>query len=137
MPSEPTQEQRSEVESRLKDTVESLLAHPQWKDPPNQNPTLYHVWDFVMRSLYMLSEYDNIKLGRRLQHPEQFQGGAGKGNAAAVRNFRDVCGRTMMLKLLVNDTRGITAMMTGNAGAPIDFGKNVKDAVEALDKACP
>jgi hypothetical protein len=54
------------------------MAHPQWRDPPNQNPTLYHVWDFVMRSLYMLSEYDNIKAGRPLEHPEQFQGGAGK-----------------------------------------------------------
>ena len=43
----------------------------------------------------------------------------------------------MMLKLLVNDTRGITAMMTGNSGTPVDFGKKVKDAVEALDKACP
>lgn len=31
-----------------------------------------------MRSLYMLSEYDNIKAGRPLQHPEQFQGGAGR-----------------------------------------------------------
>ena len=30
-----------------------------------------------MRSLYMLSEYDNIKAERPMQHPEQFQGGAG------------------------------------------------------------
>lgn len=42
-----------------------------------------------------------------------------------------------MLKLLVNDTRGITAMMTGNTGPPVDFGQKVKDAVKALDEACP
>jgi hypothetical protein len=33
--------------------------------------------DFVMRSKYMLSEYDNIKAGRPLQHPTQFRSGVG------------------------------------------------------------
>jgi len=56
---------------------------------------------------------------------------------AALGVFQDVCSRTMMLDLLVNDTSGKTAMMTGNAGPPIDFGQKVKDAVKALENACP
>jgi hypothetical protein len=31
-----------------------------------------------MRSMYMLSEYDNVKAGRPVQHPNQFQQGAGR-----------------------------------------------------------
>jgi len=55
----------------------AVTEHPLWKDPPNPNPTLYHVWDLVMRSKYMLSEYENIRAGRPLQHPNQFRGGVG------------------------------------------------------------
>ena len=43
----------------------------------------------------------------------------------------------MMLDILVNDTSGKTAMMTGNTGPPLDFGQKVKDAVKALEDACP
>ena len=133
-----------------------------------------------MRSLYMLSEYENVKAGRPVEHPNQFQQGPGifytshfclyssflaneslslilasfkcrsypafcsnatnplvSGDAAALGIFQDVCGRTTMLDLLVNDTSGIAAMMTGNAGPRVDFGQKVKDAVAALKEACP
>lgn len=56
----------------------AVMSHPQWKPPPTPNPTLWHVWDFAMRSLYMLNEYDNIKAGRPVQHPNQFQEGVGR-----------------------------------------------------------
>jgi hypothetical protein len=111
-----------------------------------------------MRSKYMLSEYENIKAGRPVQHSNQFRGGVGSysnshfrpvsgkvlltplpgtGDQAALKVFQDVCGRTMMLQLLVNDTTGKTDLMTGNTGAPLDFGKRVKDAVQALMDVCP
>jgi hypothetical protein len=54
------------------------MAHPEWKAPPDTQPTLYYLWDFVMRSTYMLSEYENIKAGRPLEHPRQFTGTVGK-----------------------------------------------------------
>lgn len=31
-----------------------------------------------MRSKYMLSEYENVKDGKAVQHPSQFSGGAGE-----------------------------------------------------------
>ena len=37
--------------------------------------------------------------------------------------------------MMVNDTSGKTVMITG--GPRIDFGKRVKDAVKALQEACP
>jgi hypothetical protein len=48
-----------------------------------------------------------------------------------------VCGRTLTLKLLVNDTDGVMTMMTGNAVSRFDFGQKVRDAVAALQEACP
>jgi hypothetical protein len=43
----------------------------------------------------------------------------------------------MMVDMMVNDTTGRTAMMTGSRGPPVDFGQKVKDAVKALRGACP
>ncbi|KUJ07879.1 uncharacterized protein LY89DRAFT_630932 [Mollisia scopiformis] len=134
---QPTSQQREEVALRLEDLIDALIEHPLWRSPPNQNPTLFFTWDFVMRSKYMLSEYDSILAGRAVQFPSQFQGGAGSGEAAAVKVFRDVCSRTVMLEMMVNDTSGRTAMMTGNSGPAVDFGQRVKDAVKALMEACP
>lgn len=51
--------------------------------------------------------------------------------------FQEVCGRTFMIDMMVNDTSGKTAMITGNSGPPLDFGKRIKDAVKALQEACP
>ncbi|TVY18708.1 hypothetical protein LARI1_G003850 [Lachnellula arida] len=134
----PTSQQREDVAARLEGIIDALIEHPKWENPPNKNPTLYHVWDFVMRSKYMLSEYENVKDGKAVQYPSQFSGGAaGSGDQAALVVFQDVCSRTMMLDLLVNDTSGKTAMLTGNTGPPLDFGQKVKDAVKALEAACP
>lgn len=43
----------------------------------------------------------------------------------------------MMLDMMVNDTSGRTAMITGNTGPAVNFGRRVKDAVKALRDACP
>ncbi|CZR68686.1 uncharacterized protein PAC_18585 [Phialocephala subalpina] len=88
--SQPTTQQREAVALRLEDLIDAITEHPQWRPQPNPNPTLYHVWDFVMRSKYMLSEYDNIKAGRPIQRPEQFRDGAGSGDEAALRCFQEV-----------------------------------------------
>jgi hypothetical protein len=39
-----------------------------------------------------------------------------------------------MIDLLVNDTTGKTAMLTGNFGPPVDFGVRCKDAVANLER---
>lgn len=102
----------------------------------------------------MLSEYENIKAGQPIQHPNQFQGGAGKikfilfdilnamlthpgsGEKAAISCFQNVCGRTMMLDMMVNDTTGMMRGMTGG-GPAVDYGQGIKNAVKALQEACP
>jgi hypothetical protein len=68
----------------------AIVEHPLFKPPPFQHPTLYFTWDFVMRSKYMLSEYDNIRAGRPLQHPQQFQGGAGENSSSFKFSFQSL-----------------------------------------------
>ncbi|PQE15909.1 hypothetical protein CJF31_00008501 [Rutstroemia sp. NJR-2017a BVV2] len=85
----------------------------------------------------MISEYDNIANGRPVQHPNQFRPAPGSGEAAAVKVFQEACGRTMMVQMIVNDTSGRMAIMTGSSGPPMDYGESVKQAVADLDKAIP
>lgn len=66
----PSPEIRQEIFDRLNDLVTALESHPQWT-PPSPPQGLYHVWDFVCRSRYIISELDNITAGRPTQHPEQ------------------------------------------------------------------
>ena len=52
-----------------------------------------------------------------------------------MKVFSDVCSRTVMVNMMVNDTTGKAAMITG--GPQIDFGKEVRDAVKSLQDICP
>ncbi|TVY81876.1 hypothetical protein LSUE1_G004788 [Lachnellula suecica] len=136
MPAQPpTPQERANVAAGLQRVIDALTSNPQWNEA-NQNPTLFYVWDFTQNSLKRLADYENIQAGRPVQHPEQFRGGAGSGNAAALKVFQDVCSRTMMLDMLVNDTTGKAGMITG-AGGALDFGQEARDAVAALSEACP
>lgn len=64
---------RETITARLAELVDAVLAHPQMQ-PPNRNPTLYHVWDFAMRTKYIVSELENVEAGRPVQYPEQLPG---------------------------------------------------------------
>jgi hypothetical protein len=57
---------------------------------------------------------------------------AGTGAAAAKRVYDDVVGRNMMAQMMVTDTTGKTAMLTGGSGA-VDFGSDAKEKVRALN----
>lgn len=61
---------RQTLSTRLKALADAITAHPQMQ-PPHRHPTLYHTWDFAMRTHYILSELDNILAGRPIQHPAQ------------------------------------------------------------------
>ncbi len=65
----PTAEVRTEIIDKLSMFISAIETHPEWK--PTPNPSLHHVWDFVQRTRYMMTELDNIEAGRPLQHPEQ------------------------------------------------------------------
>ncbi|KAM3069186.1 hypothetical protein ACMFMG_010706 [Clarireedia jacksonii] len=74
---------REEVTARFDQLIEALETHPQWRGPPNPNPSLYFVWDFANRSKYMISEYDNIASGRPVQYPNQFRPAPGMSTSLA------------------------------------------------------
>lgn len=66
----PSTEARQDIIAKLTELVTALEAHPSWT-PPQPHPGLFHVWDFVSRSRYIMTELDNIEAGRPVQHPEQ------------------------------------------------------------------
>lgn len=91
----------------------AILQHPQLSPT---NPTIFNFWDFVKRSQYMLSEYDNIKAGRLVEHPNnskavliRLSSHALKPHthlqqvrpAAALKSFQNVCSRIMMLDMMM------------------------------------
>ncbi|KAI9648678.1 hypothetical protein NHQ30_003316 [Ciborinia camelliae] len=126
---------RDDIETHHKKVIEALESHPLWDE---KHPSIYFLWDFVQRGKYMLSEYDNVLTGSPLQHPDQFRPAPrGSGEDSALKVFQEVCGRTLMLKMIVTDTTGRMTRMTGNSGPPIDYGDNVKQAVEGLDAVVP
>ncbi|KFY17001.1 hypothetical protein V492_00966 [Pseudogymnoascus sp. VKM F-4246] len=130
--SAPTPEKRAALDQKLGELIQAIESHELWV-PPTPNQTLYHVWDFLNRSKYMLSEFDNIEAGRALTHPNQFRPAPGTGAAAAKKVYDDVVGRNMMAQMMITDTTGKTAMLTGSSGPPVDFGADAKEKVRALN----
>ncbi|GKT43703.1 uncharacterized protein ColSpa_03884 [Colletotrichum spaethianum] len=66
----PSPEVRAAITEKLSDLIAALEAHPAWI-PPNPHRGLFHVWDFVNRSRYIMTELDHIRDGEPVQHPEQ------------------------------------------------------------------
>merc|ERR1712093_949598 len=108
---QPTPQQFTEIDSRLGALLQAITSHPNWAG--QSNPTLYNLWDFVSRSKYLLSEYDN-------------------GEAKALEIFQDVCARTMMVQMMVEGGGGPVP-----GGQRMDYGEGVKTAVRELKGACP
>lgn len=66
----PSPEIRENIINRHRELVEAIEAHQAWTlNPPH--PGLFHVWDFVNRSMYIMSELGNIAAGRPVRYPEQ------------------------------------------------------------------
>ena len=42
-------------------------------------------------------------------------------------------GRNMMAQMMITDTTGKTAMLTGSSGPPVDFGSDAKEKVRSLN----
>lgn len=57
----------------------------------------------------------------------------GTGAAAANQVYQDIVGRNMMAQMMITDTTGKTAMMTGGSGPPVDFGTDAKEKVRSLN----
>lgn len=89
-----------------------------------RNPTIYFTWDFVQRSRQMLRDLPKVQL-------EQ-------GRRAAKEQYSDAIQRTIFSKILINDTTGKLAIMTGgDPRNPVDFGDAVKQKAEEVERTLP
>ncbi|KAI9167504.1 hypothetical protein HJFPF1_03632 [Paramyrothecium foliicola] len=127
---------RETILSDFDSLIRALESHPSWPAsgstaPPH--PSLYHVWDFVNRSRYIMTEIDNIRDGKPLRHPEQVpsNGGAASGEQAAAQSFDDVCSRAVMMDSMVQNPQ----MLTMLGLSQIDFGQDMRKASKAASDA--
>ncbi|KAJ4324164.1 hypothetical protein N0V84_003997 [Fusarium piperis] len=125
----PAPEVREEITARLGDLVSALEAHPSWT-PPSPPRGLFHVWDFVCRSRYIMTELDNIYAGRPTKHPEQIpkHDRATSGPQAAALSFTDVLTRAITIDEMIQNPRMLVMLGLSN----IDFGDNVRERSRAL-----
>lgn len=65
-----------------------------------------------------------------------FQSPTGKGESAAVKVFDEICGRTMMLQMIIDDKSGKAAAMSGG-GSPVDYGQSVRSKFADLMAVIP
>lgn len=145
----PPLQVRDDITARLSDLVQALEAHPSWTTatPPPRN--LFHVWDFVKRSHYIMTELDNIEHGRPTRHPEQIPRNAGgefpfclsvicsaetpclgpaSGAEAARLSFQDVVTRSVTINEMIQNPQILVMLGLSR----IDFGDNVKSRSRAL-----
>ncbi|KAI1063159.1 hypothetical protein NW752_004543 [Fusarium irregulare] len=128
----PSPEYRETITARFADLISAIESHSSWT-PPNVDRSLFHVWDFVKRSHYIMTELDNIAAGRPVQHPEQIpkNNGNNSGPQAAASSFHDVLTRTIMINQTIQDPRMLVMMGMSN----LDFGPTIKEKSEAVVEA--
>ncbi|KAG5752010.1 hypothetical protein H9Q69_002315 [Fusarium xylarioides] len=128
----PTAEQRENITARLADLITAIESHSQWT-PPNVDRGLFHVWDFVKRSHYIMTELDNIAAGRQVQHPEQIpkNEGVASGPEAALASYTDVCTRTITINEMIQNPRMLVMLGLSN----VDFGSAIQEKSAAVKEA--
>ncbi|KAF5692629.1 hypothetical protein FDENT_2746 [Fusarium denticulatum] len=140
----PTAEQRENITARLADLIIAIESHSQWT-PPNVDRGLFHVWDFVKRSHYIMTELDNIAAGRKVQHPEQIPKNEGEctwayttffvtvasGSEAALASYTDVCTRTITINEMIQNPRMLVMLGLSN----VDFGSAIQEKSAAVKEA--
>ncbi|RGP80963.1 hypothetical protein FLONG3_889 [Fusarium longipes] len=135
MPAEsriPSPEHREKITARFADLISAIEDHQGW-NPPNVDRSLFHVWDFVKRSHYIMTELDNMVAGRPLKHPEQIpkNDGTNTGPKAAAASFHDVFTRTMLINQSIQDPRMLVMIGMSN----IDMGSAIKEKSTAVMEA--
>ncbi|KAF5983304.1 hypothetical protein FCOIX_3293 [Fusarium coicis] len=128
----PTPEQRETITARLEDLVTAIESHSQWT-PPNVDRGLFHVWDFVKRSHYIMTELDNIAAGQKVQHPEQIpkNEGVASGSEAALASYTDVCTRTITINEMIQNPRMLVMLGLSH----VNFGSAIQEKSAAVKEA--
>lgn len=96
----------------------SFEAHPLMQ-PPDTHPTLFFLFDFIRNTRKELKSIDLDKLRA--------------GDAESKKQVTDVMGRNSFTNVLINDTSGKLALLTGgDPGRPVDFGEEIKEKAKVL-----
>lgn len=86
--------------------------------PPNTHPTIFFLLDFIRNTHRMLKDID-----------AKFAA----GDSAARDAAQEVLGRNQFANVLINDTSGKLALMTGSdPTSPLDLGPDIKAKARAL-----
>ncbi|CAG8231095.1 unnamed protein product [Penicillium salamii] len=107
-----------ELNTKMQAVLDAFEAHPECS-PPNTNPTIYFVYDFIRNTYNQLKQIDAAKYAA--------------GDNATDAAVREIVGRNAFASVLINDTSGKMAMMTGgDPSAPTNFGDDIKATVATL-----
>ncbi|KAK3944230.1 hypothetical protein QBC46DRAFT_252280 [Diplogelasinospora grovesii] len=132
----PAAEIRNNIAAKQGELVIAILSHSLMRNGANMNPTLHHLWDFVMRTSYILSELENIEAGRPVQYPNQIPGYApsiGPSPDKAKESMIDVITRSHTVEMMLTGPPGMIMMM---GLQPVEFGEEIKAKSAAVMEAC-
>ena len=120
MPRIVTSTSRDRLSANLSSLLASLKAHPLYQAPtPADRGKIHFVWEFVNASKKQLDRLDSSKLDRQ--------------DANETARFNDVVERCIFTQVLISDTTGNTARITGEDPAlTIDFGGDIMAKVDML-----
>ncbi|KAK5988987.1 hypothetical protein PT974_10485 [Cladobotryum mycophilum] len=135
----PSTEARATLSAKMDDFLQSIQAIPEFNTNPAQSDKgLFYIWDFVMRTKYILSELDNIVEGKPVQHPEQIPSYKPATGAAAVKSakssYGDVVTRTITIHQMLDGPPFMLAMMGLGVTIPADVKDKAKKMADALPK---
>lgn len=125
--------------TKVQNLINALYVHPaiqnnkplmesdKGKAPPKETQNkVYFMWDFCCRSRHILLSRVDPTLAAEARPGEDSKNGKQEG-------WEDVVGRNMFANVLIHDTTGKLAAMTGEKGGEeIDFGDDVKNAAKAF-----
>ncbi|KAH6604306.1 hypothetical protein Trco_007752 [Trichoderma cornu-damae] len=122
----PSPEILAAIAAKLDALILAVESHPQFNRAAPSGG-LFHVWDFVNRTKYMLSEVDGIRQpGYRFRHEGQIKI-TKRGEAAAEELFNDTWTRSMTIDQLINGPPMMRVMM--------GMGGELSPEIEAGSKA--
>ncbi|GAD92244.1 conserved hypothetical protein [Paecilomyces variotii No. 5] len=106
------------VDRQMADLLDSFESHPRMQ-PPNVNPTIFFLFDFVRNTHRQLKTIDVDKLRA--------------GDKAARQQVTEVLARNRFANELISDKSGKLAMMTGDDPRnPVDLGPDIRAKAQAL-----
>ncbi|KAJ5114733.1 hypothetical protein NUU61_000492 [Penicillium alfredii] len=106
------------IDGQMVELIDAFESHPQIQ-PPNTHPTVFFLLDFIRNTHRMLKDVDPAKFAA---------GDSGARNAA-----QEILGRNQFANVLVNDSSGKLALMTGSdPNNPVDLGPEIKAKARAL-----